>query len=135
MMSIQGDLFEIRGGKLAQQKGTTQKVRELGATLVRDHTESLTKSTALAKKLGIQVPSEPSPTQQWQLRVVAQFSGTQFDRWYSDLEVQDHKQDIKEAQDEVDKGCNPEIRADAKGEIPTLQKHLSLAEQALASVG
>jgi putative membrane protein len=134
MMSIQGDLFEIQGGKLAEQKGTTEKVRQLGATLVKDHTESLQEATELANKLGIPVPSEPSPTQQWELQVVATFSGTAFDRWYSDLEVKDHMQDIQEAQDEADKGCNPEIRDDAEDEIPMLEKHLHLAQEALASV-
>jgi putative membrane protein len=135
MMSIEGDLFEIQGGKLAQEKGTTQKVRELGATLVKDHTESLEESTDLAKELGIEVPTEPSPTQQWQLQAVAQFSGTAFDRWYAYLEVKDHMQDIKEAQDEVEKGCNEEVRENAEDEIPTLQKHLKLAEEALADAG
>jgi putative membrane protein len=134
MMSIEGDLFEIQGGKLAEHKGSTEKVRELGATLVKDHTQSLMDATALAKKLGIPVPSEPSPTQQWELQVVAQFSGTKFDRWYSDLEVKDHMQDIQEAQDEADKGCNPEIRDDAEDEIPMLERHLKLAQDALASV-
>ena len=65
----------------------------------------------VANELGIDVPSEPSPTQQWELRVVQTFSGSEFDRWYSDLEVQDHKQDIQEAQDEVDKGCNDQIKS------------------------
>lgn len=134
MMAIQGDLFEIQGGRLAQQKGTTEKVRALGARLVKDHTKSLHDATALARKLGIEVPSEPSPTQQWQLRVVAQFNGQEFDRWYADLEVQDHKQDIQEAQDEVEKGCNHDVRENAEDEIPTLQKHLKLAQEALASL-
>ncbi|MCW3013292.1 MAG: putative outer membrane protein [Solirubrobacterales bacterium] len=133
MMSIEGDLFEIQGGKLAQEKGRLQAVKDLGATLVRDHSKSLQDATKLAEKLGIAVPHEPSPSQQWELRVVAQFSGREFDRWYSDLEVQDHKQDITEAQDEVDKGCNDEVRRDAKDEIPTLREHLKLAQAALDS--
>jgi putative membrane protein len=133
-MSIEGDLFEIRGGKLAMEKAKTDKVRELGRTLVKDHTESLKDATDLAEELGIEVPSEPSPTQQWQLRAVAQFSGKEFDRWYSDLEVQDHKQDIQEAKEEVDKGCNDSVREEAAKEIPTLERHLSLAERALESV-
>jgi putative membrane protein len=134
MMSIEGDLFEIQGGKLAQHKATTQKVRDLAATLIKDHTKSLKKSTELARKLGIDVPDEPSPSQQWELRAVAQFNGKDFDRWYSDLEVQDHIQDIQEARDEADKGCNHDVREDARDEIPTLQKHLKLAKDALASV-
>jgi putative membrane protein len=134
MMSIEGDRFEIQGGQLAKQKATTQKVRDLGARLVKDHSESLASAIALARKLGIEVPDSPSPSQQWELRAVAQFSGRQFDRWYADLEVQDHIQDIKEAQDEVSDGCNPEVRREAKDEIPVLKTHLRLAQDALASV-
>lgn len=131
--SIEGDLFEIQGGKLAQSMATTQQVRDLGATLVKDHTKSLQDATELAKRLGIEVPSEPSPSQQWELRAVQQFSGTQFDHWYADLEVQDHTQDIQEATDEVHDGWNHAVRHEAKAELPVLQLHLSLAQSALAS--
>jgi putative membrane protein len=135
MMSIEGDLFEIQGGNLAQHRATTQVVRELGARLVADHTKSLQEAVAVANELGIEVPSSPSPTQQWELRAVAQFKGIQFDRWYADLEVQDHIQDIQEAQDEVEKGCNDKVRQLAKDDIPVLQEHLRLAQAALAAVG
>ncbi|WP_028060788.1 DUF4142 domain-containing protein [Candidatus Solirubrobacter pratensis] len=134
MMSIQGDLFEIQGGQLAQRQATTDKVRALGKRLVEDHTKSLKDATELAERLGIDVPDSPSPTQQWMLRAVAQFHGRDFDRWYADLEVHDHKQDIKEAQDEVDKGCNPDIRDEAENELPVLKEHLQLAQDALASL-
>jgi putative membrane protein len=135
MMSIEGDLFEIQGGKLAQERATSQVVRDLGARLVRDHTQSLADATRIARELGIEVPTEPSPTQQWQLRAVAQFTGTQFDRWYSDLEVQDHLQDIQEAEDEVSKGCNDKVRQHAKEDLPVLQEHLRLARAAVAATG
>jgi putative membrane protein len=135
MMSIQGDRFEIAGGTLAQQKGTNSAVRELGARVVADHTKSLGDAVDVAKKLGIEVPDSPSPTQQWQLRVVSTFSGNAFDRWYSDLEVQDHMQDITEAEDEVEKGCNRDIRKLAEDDLPVLRQHLALAEEALRASG
>jgi len=135
MMSIEGDLFEIQGGKMAQEMGTTQGVRELGAVLVRDHSKSLQDAKELAAEYGIDVPDSPSPSQQWELRAVREFQGREFDRWYADLEVQDHVQDIQEATDERDDGCNREIREDAAQEIPTLQQHLKLAQAALAAVG
>jgi putative membrane protein len=133
MMSIQGDRFEIAGGQLAQQKGSTAIVRALGARLASDHTKSLKDAVDEAKEYGIQVPDSPSPSQQWELRVVSTFSGKAFDRWYSDLEVQDHRQDIQETQDEIDKGTNPDIKQLAKDDLPMLQEHLKLAEQALAA--
>jgi putative membrane protein len=135
MMSIQGDRFEIQGGDLAQKKATTQIVRDLGARLVKDHTKSLQDATDVADQLGIDVPDKPSPSQQWELRAVAQFSGSEFDKWYSDLEVQDHVQDIQEAQDEVDKGCNDQIKQLAEDDLPVLQQHLELARAALAASG
>jgi putative membrane protein len=134
MMSIQGDRFEIQGGQLAQRAATTEKVRALGKRLVEDHSDSLKDATELAERLGIEVPDSPSPTQQWELRAVAQFRGRDFDHWYADLEVQDHKQDIQEAQDEIDKGCNPDIRDEARAELPVLQEHLQLAQSALESL-
>jgi putative membrane protein len=134
MMSIEGDRFEIQGGELAQHQATTDTVRALGERLVEDHSKSLDDATALAERLGIDVPDSPSPTQQWELRTVAQFQGRDFDRRYADLEVQDHEQDIQEAQDEIDKGCNPDIRDEAKSELPVLQEHLRLSQDALRSV-
>lgn len=85
-MSIEGDRFEIAGGNLAQQKASAQIVKALGQRLVTDHAKSLKDAEDVAKKLGIEVPSSPSPSQQWELRVVATFSGHSFDFWYSDLE-------------------------------------------------
>jgi putative membrane protein len=134
-MSIEGDLFEIQGGNQAQEKATTQIVRDLGARLVKDHTKSLHDAADVAHQLGIDVPDKPSPSQQWQLRAVAQFKGAEFDKWYSDLEVQDHVQDIQEAQDEVDKGCNDQIKQLAEDDLPVLQQHLELARAALAASG
>jgi predicted outer membrane protein len=127
--SIEGDRFEIAGGTLAQQKGASQGVRAYGARLVTDHTKSLQDATELAQKLGIEVPKAPSPSMQWELQTVAMFDGAQFDANYADLEAKDHQQDISEAKDEVQDGRNPKIRRDAAQEIPTLQEHLSIAEQ------
>jgi putative membrane protein len=134
-MSIQGDRFEIQGGDLAQHKATTQVVRDLGARLVKDHTKSLQDAVDVARKLGIDVPQTPSPSQQWELRAAAQFKGAEFDKWYSDLEVQDHIQDIQDAQDEIDKGCNEQIKQLAKDDLPVLQQHLELARAAVAATG
>jgi putative membrane protein len=118
-----GRLFEIQGGTIAQQRGRNAKTCALGARLVKDHSESLAEATALAHKLGIDVPDQPSPSMQWEVQVVQQFSGTEFDRWYDDLEVKDHLQDIQEAMDEHEKGYNPDVREDAGKEIPVLHQH------------
>jgi len=127
--AIEGDRFEITGGELAQQQGSTQAVKDYGARLVKDHSTSLKDAKALARRLGIDVPKAPSPSMQWELRTVGSFSGAQFDAAYADLEAKDHQQDISESQDEVSDGYNRRVRHLAKSDLPTLREHLAIAEQ------
>jgi putative membrane protein len=131
MTSIQGDRFEVAGGKQALAKSQNAAVRKMAARLVKDHSKSLKESVALAKRLGIKVPTTPSPSMQWELQVVGAMSGAGYDHWYSSLEVKDHVQDITEAHDETSKGSNAAIRHAAGKEVPTLQQHLALARAAL----
>jgi putative membrane protein len=134
MMSIQGDRFEVAGGRLAEARGTTPQARALGARLVKDHGRSLKDAIALAHRLRVEVPKTPSPSQEWELDTVAAFTGAEFDHRYAELEVQDHKQDIDEAKAEVSKGSHRAVRANARGELPALRAHLKLSREALAAV-
>ena len=67
-----------------------------------------------------------------ELQIVGTLSGTQFDHWYSDLEVEDHKQDITEGKDEVKEGSNPQIKKLSAQDLPMLKEHLKLLMQALS---
>jgi putative membrane protein len=133
--SIAGDRFEIAGGKLAMKKGTTKAVKSLAARLVKDHSKSLSESLALAKKLHVQAPARPTPSMQWELQAVAQFSGDAFDAQYANLEILDHVQDIAEAKDEASDGSDADVTAAAKKAVPILKMHLSMARHALARSG
>lgn len=128
--SIQGDRFEIIGGRIAETHAGSLRVHHLGARLVKDHTKSLHEAVALAKRLGISVPSDPSTTEEWELSVVSGLSGNAFDVVYSRLEIQDHKQDIEDVHTELRGGLNAEIRALARKDLPTLREHLHLSKLA-----
>jgi putative membrane protein len=131
--SIQGDRFEIAGGKIAQANGASPAVKALGARLVTDHTKSLKDAITVAKRLKIFVPKTPTPSQEWELTVVDALSGSPFDVAYTLLEVQDHKQDIEDAKTELKHGANAAILKLARTDLPILRKHLKLSEQAETS--
>ena len=131
--SIQGDLFEIIGGKWAQHHTKNAAVLRLANRLVTDHTKSLKDAADLAHSLGIDVPKSPTPSEVWELKMVRALHGRAYNHWYSSLEVYDHIQDIQEASDEVNDGTNKQIRGDAVTELPTLRIHLRLARKALAA--
>ena len=133
--SIQGDRFEIEGGNLALQKSQNATIRALATRLVKDHSKSLREAKTLANQLHTRIPHSPSFSESWELRVVGSFSGSEFDRWYADLEVQDHKQDIAEATDEAQNGKQAHVRKSARRELPILKQHLALSKAALKAVG
>ena len=132
--SIQGDRFEIAGGKLAQTNGSAPAVKALGARLEKDHTKSLREAIRLAKRLGVSIPKTPSPVQEWQLESVAATSGSAFDASYTKLEIQDHKQDIEEHKTEVSDGANANVRRLARKDLPTLRTHLKLSRETFAAL-
>jgi putative membrane protein len=133
--SIEGDRFEIAGGKLAQQKGQNAAVKALGGRLVKDHSKSLAEAVHLARRLDIEVPKTPSPSMEWELSIVSTVSGATFDQWYTSLEVQDHKQDIDETKTELAAGLNTQIKKLARTDLPILRKHLALSKAAAKAVG
>jgi putative membrane protein len=130
--SISGDRFEIIGGKLAMQKGSSAAVRALGRRLVMDHSKSLHEAVAEAKRAGVKVPEAPTPSMVWELQTVKSMNGSGFDRAYTSLEVKDHQQDIEETSFEVQHGAAQEIKQSAKKELPILRMHLALSKKAAA---
>ncbi|HEX4679465.1 MAG TPA: DUF4142 domain-containing protein [Gaiellaceae bacterium] len=128
--SISGDRFEITGGKLAVNKGTTAQIHALGERLMTDHSKSLQESLALAKANGVTAPQAPTPSMVWELNTVGAMTGKAFDKSYSSLEVKDHEQDIEETTFEIKHGAKPEIKSSAKKELPILRMHLTLATKA-----
>jgi predicted outer membrane protein len=131
--SISGDRFEIIGGKWAQHHTKNAAVLRMANRLVSDHSKSLSDAIKLAHSLKIDVPNSPTPSEVWELKMVASLHGKAYNHWYSSLEVYDHLQDISESTDEVDNGTNSQIRDDARTELPMLRLHLKLAREALAA--
>jgi putative membrane protein len=132
--SMEGDLFEIAGGKLALKKSHTAAVDALAKRLIKDHTKSYLDAAKVAKALGIKIEKTPTPSETWELLTLAKVSGTTFDQWYTSLEVYDHTQDIQETADEIKDGTNAQVVSDAKQDLPMLKMHLKLSKAALRAV-
>src|SRR4051794_38627317 len=132
--SMQGDRFEILGGKLAMTHSTNARVQNLGHRLMIDHSAALKRSAAAAHSRDVDVPREPSPSEQWELDMLAQLQGAAFDRAYTSLEVKDHEQDISEATDESKTGSDRNVVHLARKAIGMYHRHLHLSEVAFRSL-
>lgn len=125
--AIQGNLAEIQMGKLAEEKGQDDATRSFGQTLVTDHSAANEKAIAAAKELDVTPPAAPNAEQRASYDKLSKLSGTAFDREFARMMVMDHKKDIKEFKTEAERKNDPAARY-ASESLPTLEKHLQLAE-------
>ena len=58
--AIEGDMAEVNMGKLAQQNGTSQDVKQFGEMLQTDHGQHLQQAQQQAQEMGVTPPTSPS---------------------------------------------------------------------------
>jgi putative membrane protein len=133
-MAAQGSQAEIKMGQLAQQKGTTQQVKDLGARLVNDHENLYRQIQQVASSQNITVPDKPNAQQEKEISRLESMSGEQFDRAFLQMQERDHRREISAFQRESKNTANPQIAELAKNAIPTLQEHYHMSQQALAAL-
>jgi putative membrane protein len=114
---------EMKMGQEAKEKGQTEAVKDYGATLERDHTAADEKVAALARKRAIELADPPAEEPG---HVLAPGEG--FDKHFSKMMVDDHKKDIESVKAERDKTTDPEVKELLSDLLPTLEKHLQIAE-------
>jgi putative membrane protein len=120
----QSNLTEIAAGKAAQQKATTQKVRDLGQMFITDHTANDTKLKAAAKTLGVSLPSTPNAQQRAALANVSAKSGASFDAAWIASQTTGHRQALAATDTELSNGSNATVLSLAKATRPVVAHHL-----------
>ena len=130
--AIQGNLAEVQMGQLAQEKSQNGDVKAFGQQLVTDHKDANSKATAVANDLGVTPPEEPSKKQQADYNKLSKLSGDAFDKQFARHMVMDHKKDISEYKaDSKKKDATASYASDT---LPTLQKHLEMAQSLTKSL-
>lgn len=133
--ATEGSASAIALGKLAQEKGSSDAVKQFGKRMVDDHSKATEELKQAAEMAKIAVPSEtPNRIKKVQDRL-SKLSGAEFDRAYAKTMVSDHKEDVKAFEREVRDGAVPPVKNFAAKTLPTLQEHLKLAEELHASAG
>jgi putative membrane protein len=133
---------EIKAGQLAQQKGSTQDVKDYGATLVRDHTKGDQNLKALASKMNVDLEAmkhdqrhqEKQQVHENKMEQLQKMSGKDFDRGFAQMMVNGHRQAIEMVKD-ARGDAKPELKAMLDQLLPTLQRHEDMANDILNKAG
>jgi len=124
-----GSAMEVELGKLAQEKGSSEAVKEFGKRMVQDHTKAGEDLKQAAAKANMPASLELSRKAKKAQEKLSKLSGPDFDRAYAKLMLSDHKDDVKAFERESKSGAAPAIKEFATRTLPTLQEYYQLALQ------
>ena len=120
---------EIEEGKVAQQKGQSGEVKNLGKMMVDEHTAMGEKVKALAAKKNVQLQTSLS-AEDMNAIVNNKKTGKAFDRDYTSEMVEDHENAVDRFENASKNAKDPEVKALATDALPKLKHHLEMSKAA-----
>ena len=124
----QGDLAEIAGGKMAQERAQSAEVKEFAAQMAKDHGKMLDEKKRMAKAKGVTLPTSPDAEQQAEAQKLQGMAKRDFDREYMGHMVKDHTDDLELVRKTAQEAKDPELKAAAAKAEPVIGKHLEMAK-------
>jgi putative membrane protein len=124
-----GGVGEVQLGELAQQRASSAAVKQFGQRMVDDHTKANAQLKSVATQRGESVAEQPSSDARKAYDKLSRSSGPDFDRGFADQMVKDHQKTVKLFRDEAKNGKDPGLKDFAAQTLPTLEGHLSEAQQ------
>jgi len=127
-------LLQVKLGKLAQEKGSSEVVRDFGKRMVADYSKANEELAAGAKQAAYPRPVLLRPHQQ----IFNRFNGmsrSAFDKSYMAEMVSEHDEMAGLFENEAKGGRVQSLKQLASGMLPAVQQHQALATQTASSVG
>lgn len=128
MAAAEMQLEEISLGKLAQQKGTTPHVKELGKMMEVDHTKTLAELNTLAQSKSVVIPATATEDSMETQKDLMEKEGNDFGKAYSDMMVDHHEDAIELFEKAATDSEDAEIKAWATEKLPSMRTHLEHAK-------
>jgi putative membrane protein len=130
--AAEAGISEVEAGKLAQEKASSQKVKDFGAMMVTDHSAANEKLKTLAATKDVTLPSSSSVGQMANKAKLDVLSGETFDKSYLKGQLKAHREAVALFKKESATGQDSDAKAFATATLPTLRSHLK-AVTALAT--
>ncbi|MFJ6940402.1 DUF4142 domain-containing protein [Streptomyces sp. NPDC101132] len=123
----QGNLAEIAAGQDAQKNAEDTCVKDVGAALVRDHTDLDATISRLAEKGGVSLPDTMTQEQQTALDNVKATAGSPaYDAAWLTAQEDAHTKTLALIDHQISQGTDTETTDAAKKARPVVAKHLDM---------
>jgi putative membrane protein len=139
---LSNDAFEIESSKIALSHATKDSIKSFANMMVSDHARTREKLIALGgiSKKSIQTKMVPGrdgkysandlfdSDQAADLNNLVSKSNDDFNKFYIDEQVEHHKDAVSLLESYGNSGDNPKLKTLAQETLPTVQRHLTLAQ-------
>jgi putative membrane protein len=133
--AAEGGIAEVEAGRMAQDKGNSQQVKDFGAMMVKDHTAANDKLQSIAASKNITLPTSSSVGQMAAKAKLDVLSGATFDKSYVKGQVTAHRETVALFRKEISSGQDADAKAFASATLPTVRAHLKAVTAIAADLG
>jgi putative membrane protein len=133
--AAEGGISEVDAGRLAQDKGNSQQIKDFGAMMVKDHSAANDKLKAIAATKDVTLPTSASVGQIATKAKLEVLSGDTFDKSYVKGQVKAHRETIALFRKEISAGQDADAKAFATATLPTVRAHLKAITAIAADMG
>jgi putative membrane protein len=133
--AAEAGMAEVEAGHMAQEKGSSQAVKDFGAMMVKDHTGANNKLKSIATAKNVKLPDSAGMMNKAREKKADMKSGDSFDKDYIKSQIKAHEDTVELLQKEIDSGKDPQAQAFAKETLPKVKTHLEKINQIAASEG
>lgn len=127
--TLEGNDAQVAMSQLAQQKSTSQDVKQFSQKMVQIHTDLSNQLRPAAKELGMSEPKGPSKKEQKEIDHLQALNGPDFDTEYIQAMAKQQQHDLKAFKDEAQSGQTPNLQQAAKLDEPVLAQHYEVLQR------
>jgi putative membrane protein len=131
------DLFEIESARLATEKARSPDIKAFAQMLIGDHQKSTNdlKDAAQKAQPAITVAPALDPEQQSMMQALKAAGSEEFDRTFTQQQVQAHQKALALVQSYAQSGDVPSLKQHASTVAGPIQQHLQRAQQLAGAAG
>lgn len=127
--AMQDSVAEVQICQLAMQRSQNPDVRQFAERMIHDHTQIGDEIKQLAARKSIELPQNIGAEKKLTSEKLERFSGSDFDKDFTNHNVEDHQGDVKDFKEQVGTGTDADVKAFAAKTLPMLQMHLQMSKE------
>ena len=127
-LAMEADMAEIQLSQLAQQKSSSDQVKQFAQRMVDDHTKLDAQMKPMAMQAGVDAPTDVSARHKAELAKLQALSGDKFDEEYVKAMVNDHREADQAFTSEETTAKSQDLKSAVTQAQPIIADHLRMAQ-------